>query len=123
MKTDIGLGEWVIRFRWWIIVATLLMVAAGASGIRFLGFTNNYRVFFSEENPQLKAFDALQNKYIKSDNAMISVVPKDGKVFTRKTLALIEELTRATWQVPLEWIPSPTFSTRGLRETIWWSKT
>ncbi len=100
MKTDTGLGEWVIRFRWWIIVATLLMVAAGASGIRFLGFTNNYRVFFSEENPQLKAFDALQNKYIKSDNAMISVVPKDGKVFTRETLTLVEELTRATWQVP-----------------------
>jgi len=44
MKTDTGLGEWVIRFRWWIIVATLLMVAAGASGIRSLGFTNNYRL-------------------------------------------------------------------------------
>ena len=100
MKTDTGLGEAVIRFRWWIILATLLAVAGSGYGIQNIGFTNNYRVFFSEENPQLQAFDALQNKYIKTDNVMIAVVPKDGKVFTRKTLAVVEELTKEAWQVP-----------------------
>lgn len=100
MKTDTGFGEEVIRFRWWILLATLLMVAASACGIKNIGFTNNYRVFFSEKNPQLQAFDALQNKYIKTDNVMIAVVPKDGKVFTRNKLAVVEELTRAAWQVP-----------------------
>ena len=94
MKTDTGLGEWVIRFRWWIILVTLLFAAAAASGGRFLQFSNNYRVFFSEENPQLQAFDALQNKYIKNDNAMIVLVPKSGKVFTRETLTAVEELTK-----------------------------
>ncbi len=81
MKTDTGFGEWVIRFRWWIIVSTILVVAAAASGGRFLQFSNNYRVFFSEENPQLQAFDALQNKYTKNDNAMIALAPKNGKGF------------------------------------------
>jgi len=100
MEANGGFGEWVIRFRWWIILATLVMVAGSAYGIRNIGFTNNYRVFFSEENPQLQAFDALQNKYIKTDNAMISIVPKDGRVFSRETLALVEEVTRAAWQVP-----------------------
>ena len=100
MKTDTVLGEAVIRFRWWIILATLLAVAGSGYGIQNIGFTNNYRVFFSEENPQLQAFDALQNKYIKTDNVMIAVVPKDGKVFTRKTLAVVEELTKESWQVP-----------------------
>ena len=100
MKTDTGFGEWVIRFRWWIILATLLMVAGSTYGIRNIGFTNNYRVFFSEENPQLRAFDALQNKYIKTDNVMIAVVPKNGKVFTRETLAVVEKLTKEAWQVP-----------------------
>ncbi|TDJ49095.1 MAG: RND family transporter [Nitrospina sp.] len=100
MAANGGFGEWVIRFRWWIILATLVMVAGSAYGIRNIGFTNNYRVFFSEENPQLQAFDALQNKYIKTDNAMISIVPKDGRVFSRETLALVEEVTRAAWQVP-----------------------
>ncbi len=100
MKTDTGFGEEVIRFRWWIIVATMLMVAAAASGMRFLQFSNNYRVFFSEENPQLQAFDALQNKYIKNDNAMIVLAPKNGKVFTHETLAAVEELTKEAWQIP-----------------------
>ena len=58
MKTDTGLGEAVIQFRWWIILATLLMVAGSGYGILNIGFTNNYRVFFSEENPQLQAFDS-----------------------------------------------------------------
>ncbi len=100
MKTDTGLGEWVIRFRWWIILATLVVVAGAAAGGKNLGFSNNYRVFFSEENPQLQAFDALQNKYIKTDNVMIAVVPKDGRVFSRETLTAVEELTREAWQIP-----------------------
>jgi predicted RND superfamily exporter protein len=100
MEANGSFGEWVIRFRWWIILATLVMVAGSAYGIRNIGFTNNYRAFFSEENPQLQAFDALQNKYIKTDNVMIAVVPKDGKVFTRETLAVVEALTKEAWQVP-----------------------
>jgi predicted RND superfamily exporter protein len=76
------------------------MVASAASGMQFLKFSNNYRVFFSEENPQLQAFDALQNKYIKNDNAMIALAPKNGRAFTRETLAAVEELTKEAWQIP-----------------------
>lgn len=100
MKTDTSFGERIIRFRWWIIVFTILMAVAAASGGRFLQFSNNYRVFFSEDNPQLQAFDALQNKYIKNDNAMIVLAPKNGKVFSRETLAAVEELTKEAWQIP-----------------------
>ena len=100
MKADTCLGEWVIRFRWWIIPFTILIVAAAASGVPFLQFSNNYRVFFSEENPQLQAFDALQNKYIKNDNAMIALAPKNGKAFSRETLAAVEEITKEAWQIP-----------------------
>jgi len=94
------LGEWVIRLRWLIIPATLLVVAAAASGGRFLSFSTDYRVFFSKENPQLNAFEALQNTYTKNDNAMIVIAPKSGGVFTRETLAVVEETTRAAWQIP-----------------------
>jgi predicted RND superfamily exporter protein len=93
-------GEWVIRMRWFIIPATLLVVAAAASGGRFLTFSTDYRVFFSKENPQLNAFEALQNTYTKNDNAMIVIAPKNGNVFTRETLAVVEEATLAAWQIP-----------------------
>jgi predicted RND superfamily exporter protein len=120
MKTGTGFGEEVIRYRWWIIVATVLIVASAGYGAKNLGFTNNYRAFFSEENPQLQAFDALQDKYIKTDNVMIAVVPKDGKVFTRETLAVVEALTKASWQVPYSTrVDSITNSPHSFPMPIW----
>ena len=102
MNTDFKneFGDWVIRFRWWIILFTITLVFAAASGVRFLSFSTDYRVFFSKDNPQLVAFETLQNTYTKNDNIMFAVEPKDGKVFTRKTLAIIEEITQASWQIP-----------------------
>ncbi|MBT6296796.1 MAG: RND family transporter, partial [Nitrospina sp.] len=100
MSTDFKneFGDWVIRFRWGIILFTIVLVFAAASGARFLGFSTDYRVFFSKDNPQLVAFETLQNTYTKNDNIMFAVEPKDGNVFSRETLAIIEEITKASWQ-------------------------
>ena len=102
MSTDFKneFGNWVIRFRWGIILFTIVLVFAAASGARFLGFSTDYRVFFSKDNPQLVAFETLQNTYTKNDNIMFAVEPKDGNVFSRETLAIIEEITKASWQIP-----------------------
>jgi uncharacterized protein len=102
MNTNLnnGFGSWIIRFRWLIILSTLLMVFAAASGGRFLGFSTDYRVFFSKDNPQLVAFETLQNTYTKNDNVMFAVEPKNGKVFIRETLAIVEEITQASWKIP-----------------------
>ena len=91
---------WVIRYRWPVILATLVLVAAAASGGRFLEFTTNYRVFFSPDNPQLRAFEALENTYNKEDNAFIVLAPRDGDVFTPDVLALVRQLTEQAWQTP-----------------------
>jgi len=102
MSTDYKneFGGWVIRFRWWIILFAIVLVFAAASGARFLGFSTDYRVFFSKDNPQLVAFETLQNTYTKNDNIMFAVEPKDGNVFSRETLAIIEEITHASWKIP-----------------------
>ena len=97
---EINYGQWILRFRWLVIIVCLFGIFFAASGGRNLGFTTNYRVFFSDENPQLKAFDALERMYTKNDNVIFIVSPKDGKVFTNKTLAVIEELTEQAWQLP-----------------------
>ncbi len=93
-------AEGVIRYRWWIILSTLLLVGSAASGGRFLGFSTDYRAFFSKENPQLEAFEAIQNTYTKEDNLMIALEPKNGKVFTQEMLTVVEEVTKASWQAP-----------------------
>lgn len=90
----------LIRYRWFVVIGTLVAVVLATAGARRLQMTTDYRVFFSAENPQLTAFDKLQNTYTKNDNVMIVVAPKDGRVFTQKTLAAIEDLTTQSWQVP-----------------------
>jgi len=93
-------ANWIVRWRWLIIIATLLLVGAAGKGMQRLTLTTDYRVFFSEENPQLLAFEALQNTYTKNDNILIVLAPKNKKVFTRETLKAVEELTEAAWQIP-----------------------
>jgi len=93
-------GPWVIKYRWPIILICLLFVVGSASGMKRLRFSNDYRYFFSEDNPQLQAFEALQNTYTKDDSVLIVIAPKKGGVFTPETLAVVEELTRAAWQIP-----------------------
>lgn len=99
-KFEARFGRWVVRYRWIIIAASLIVVFGAASGGRFLRFTNDYRVFFSKDNPQLLAFDAMENTYTKNDNVMIAIAPHDGNVFTRRTLATVEWLTEQAWQIP-----------------------
>ncbi|MCG6871354.1 MAG: MMPL family transporter [Gammaproteobacteria bacterium] len=93
-------GHWVIRARWPIILLSLVLVLLAASGGRNLSFTTNYRVFFSSDNPQLLAFEALENTYSKNDNVMFVLAPRDGNVFTPRTLKAVQELTHQAWQIP-----------------------
>jgi len=90
----------VIQWRFPIILLCLILVALAASGGKSLNFTTNYRVFFSADNPQLLAFDALEKTYSKNDNVMLVLAPKSGNVFTPQVLALVEELTEKAWQTP-----------------------
>jgi len=84
---------------WVILVCITLTILAGI-GAQKLEFKNDYRVFFSEENPQLTAFESMQKVYNKSDNVSFVVVPKDGNVFTVEHLSALKALTKASWQVP-----------------------
>ena len=94
------LGEWVIAARWPIIAATLILVAIAASGGRFLEFSSNYRVFFSEDNPQLLAFEALENTYTRNDNVLFAVVPDDRDATSARALEATAWLTERAWQTP-----------------------
>ena len=90
----------LIRFRWWVILGAILVAMGLGSGGRFLEFSNNYRVFFSDANPELSAFLDFQATYTKSDNILFVLNQKDGSVISRDTLIAVEELTEAAWQIP-----------------------
>ena len=93
-------GEWLARWRYPVLVVCLLLVAGAGAGGQFLAFKTDYRNFFSADNPQLQAFEQLQNTYTKTDNVLFVLAPKDGRVFSNEALASTIALTEAAWQIP-----------------------
>ena len=92
-------AEFVIRFRWPVLIASIVL-AMGLASQGKMKFDGDYHVFFSETNPELEAFDALQDKYTKDDNIVIVLAPKNKNVFTRENLIAIEGLTAEAWNTP-----------------------
>ena len=56
--------------------------------------------FFSADNPQLIAFETLESTYVQNDNVLVVIAPKDGNVFNKDVLAVVEEYTEQSWQTP-----------------------
>jgi hypothetical protein len=96
----LAVADLVIRCRWFTILFMLLLVGFAGSGARHLAFANNYRTFFSSENPELIAFEAFQDTYTKNDNILFVVQPADGSVFSPRIADAIERLTEEAWQLP-----------------------
>jgi predicted RND superfamily exporter protein len=69
------------------------MLAAYGGRDHQKNFKTDYRNFFSEGNPQLLAFEELQNVYSKNDNLLIAIEPKSGNVFEPNTLELLEKIS------------------------------
>jgi len=92
--------DFVIRYRWAVIALTVLGILALGSGARHLKPESDYRIMFGPKNPQLVAFNEVENVYTKLDSLDIVVHDPEGSVFTEKTLKAIRELTDAGWQMP-----------------------
>ena len=93
-------AERVLAARRLVILATLVLVAAASSGIAFLEFSANYRIFFDEDNPQLLALEALENTYGKNENVVFLIVPDDGDATSQSALSAAVWLTDAAWHTP-----------------------
>ena len=95
------LATWMIKLRWLVIIASIAVTAALGQNASKLEYSNNYRTFFSKENPELQAFEEFQGTYTKNDNLLFVLEPKDGRgAFTNETLAAVERLTEMGWQTP-----------------------
>ncbi len=92
--------NWIISYRWWIILSSLILTVLIASGMQNLAFNPDSRVFFSEKNPQLIALENLEDTFNKNENVYLAIRPKQGDIFNSRTLKIIKELTAASWKIP-----------------------
>ena len=94
------LGGWVIAARLPIIAATLILVGIAASGTLLLEFSADHRAYFSEDNPQLLAYETMENTYGRGSNVFFTIVPENGDATSALALEATAWLTEQAWQVP-----------------------
>ena len=90
----------MLRYRWLVLASAVVAMLVLTAGVHFITISNDWRDMLDEDNPQLVAFDALEDTYTATNAALVAVAPKGGSVFTREALGAIEELTEAAWRVP-----------------------
>ncbi|MCY3880201.1 MAG: MMPL family transporter [Rhodobacteraceae bacterium] len=93
-------SDWIVAHRWVVILFAHLLVAAAAGGLLFLKSETDYRTFFSEDNPELLAFNALENTFEKSDNVLFLIAPDDRDATSEAALAAAAWLVERAWQTP-----------------------
>jgi predicted RND superfamily exporter protein len=92
--------KWIIKLRWMVLLLSIAGTLALASGGRFIEFSNDYRYFFTEQNPNLQAFEKLERTYSSPDTLLFVLKPKEGLATTPKILGIVKEITDQSWQIP-----------------------
>ena len=83
------------------VILSIFFALICGFGAQNLKFSTNYRVFFSESNPELKAFESFQSTYTKNDNVLFVIKKKDsGSIFNNSDLSAVKKLTEQAWQIP-----------------------
>lgn len=92
--------NYLIQHHKLIVFITLLFVIALGMGVKNLKTTSDFRIYFSEDNPQLVAFETLEKTYGKQDSLVFFIQPENKNVFSKDSLTLIAELTDKSWLLP-----------------------
>jgi hypothetical protein len=94
-------ARFVARRPRFVIVATLAMLAMALPGLRSIAFNDDYRIYFSPENEDLRAWESLLDTYSRTDGLWVVVEARDGKrIFSPEIMPAVVRLTQALWHVP-----------------------
>lgn len=90
----------ILAHRWSVIIFSIILFALCSMGLQHLTTDSDLRVFFSKDNPQLLQLEKVEQTYIKNENILFVISPKDKQVFTPKVLKIVQEMTVALWLTP-----------------------
>ena len=69
-----------------ILICSVLFVVAATSGVTRLSFTSDLRAYFSEQNPQLRAFEDMEQRFSKQDS-LLFLVSSETQVSVRRSIS------------------------------------
>ena len=94
------LHDWTLRHPWWVLLLTLVFALAALSGMRHLRSTTDYRAYFGPNNPELRAFEAIEHQFEQKETLILAVEAKQGDLFNPRHLTALRELTETGWTLP-----------------------
>ena len=90
----------LLRLRY-AVMALALMISIGIGyGMSTLAFSNDYRDFFAADDEKLVAFEALQDKFVRTNNVYLGVVEDGGNIYAAEPLSRVIALTERLWELP-----------------------
>lgn len=92
--------QWVLDHPVLALLISLLLVGVTSLGIKDMKTNDDPRQFFSAESEVFKIFTDVESRFGSNESVIIVVAPKNGDVFTRANLALLEKLTADAWTLP-----------------------
>jgi uncharacterized protein len=99
-KAVVNYAKWVVRNRWLVLLLSFAIIGVLSAGAKNLKFSTDFRVYFGADNPQLLAFDEVQNVYNKNDNILLMFEPKSGDIFQPRFLEGVRKFTEEAWRLP-----------------------
>jgi len=93
-------ASWIVDRRVLLLVISGVLLVIAASGLGSLRFSNDFKAYFDEDNPQLVAFETLQKTYASYDTLLFVIAPANGDLFTSENLELVQQLTEKAWLLP-----------------------
>lgn len=90
----------IVLLRWPLLLAMLAVIGLAGMGLQDVRFTNNYRYFFSPDNPNLAGLELVQRTYTKGDMVLFVVQPEEGLATDPAVLEVIGKMTEDAWQMP-----------------------
>lgn len=92
--------ETVLRYPRFTLLFVAIALFGLSTGVLNLTFTSDFRAYFSDENPELQAFEAMEDRFTRQDNLYFLVSSQDVSLFSPRGLELVEVLTESGWALP-----------------------
>ena len=93
-------AAWLVSNRTLLLITTVIVVLTSTAGVFRLSFNSDYRLLFSENNPQLIAYDLLQSNFSRPEVVVFLFAPESGDIFQKESLNLIKQLSADAENLP-----------------------
>jgi len=88
----------MLRHRYKVLLAVLLLVAVSTLGLGKLGFKSDFRIWFDADDPAVVTYDRFREEFGNDDQFVIAF--KDpGGIYNATAVRTIQRLTEAVWRI------------------------